>query len=243
MIIPSCNDRHAVELSEKPPLYTDVGNSVGVLGLGGDLGGEGRGVAEPCLGQWGTVIRADQCGPQYIRRAVWHQRNHITQRSPPYRSPTPHQSWTYSPHPRSCTTAPVPRPLKIWTSAPEGNWPGLRRTSTSGPPVLRTSRVTVCSGPAKLVSANPVRWTAGEPPLWGNAAGWRRWTTRLRRYDDAPRQTPASVYPRWRSWGTPSSTSRAFRTCLGNRWKTTTACLWRAALSLLAPPRAVLKAW
>lgn len=40
MIIPSCNDRHTVELSEKPPLRTDVGNSVGVLGLGGDLGGE-----------------------------------------------------------------------------------------------------------------------------------------------------------------------------------------------------------
>ncbi len=87
MIIPSCNDGHTVELSEKPPLHTDVGNSVGVLGLGGDLGGEEGGVAEPCIGQWGTVIRVDQCEPRHIRRAVWHQRNHITQRSPPHRSP------------------------------------------------------------------------------------------------------------------------------------------------------------
>lgn len=63
MIIPSCNDRHTVELNEKPPLHTDVGNSVGVLGLGGDLDGEEGGSLSPALANGARSLGLTSVGP------------------------------------------------------------------------------------------------------------------------------------------------------------------------------------
>lgn len=199
-------------------------------------------------------------GLRAYKGGLGQQSPHITQRSPlsPHfstllpsiaaislsiRAPFFNKPWMSSHHPRSTTTERVPHLQTAWSLAPAWSSLAPRRTSTSGSPEPLTSRDTASSGPARPASANPALWTVDGPPPCASAGGWRRSTTLLRLCGAAPRPTPANACPRWRSYATRSSTSRACRSCYESRWKTITAYLERAALSLGARCPAALTAW
>lgn len=218
------------------------------------------------LGQWAMVIRSGQCGPWALAsghiRGAWGNRPLISLRGLFSFTQTLllffltsfaaisfsihsdfNKPWMSSRHHRSTMTEHVLPLQTAWISAQAWSLLAPRRTSTSGFQEPPTSQDIASSGPVRPASASQALWIADGLPPCASAGGWRRWTTLLRLWGVALRPTPASACPRWRSCATPSSTSRACRSCYENRWKTFMAYLERAALSLEARCLAALMAW
>lgn len=124
-----------------------------------------------------------------------------------------------------------------------GNCRARTRRSTCGRPMATTRPATAWRGPARRANASPARWTAGRPPPCARGGGWRRSTTPLRLCAAAPPPTPTRGSPRWRSYATLSSTSRACRSCSMSRWNVSTACQRRASRNQAAPRPAAQMAW